>query len=279
MTRLAQLASCLALAFSAATGAAADPAANQALVAEALQTLLIDKDAAAIDRYWSPDYIQHSPVQPDGREPMRALVEGISQNPAFRYEPIRFVADGDLVAVHGRAEGWMDTPVVMVNVFRVEDGLLAEHWEAIQPEVTETASGRSMTDGPTAIDPAADTAANKALVDSLVRGVFLGHDFARLPEFFDGNTYLQHNPMIADGLDGLAAGLQAMADQGVTMEFTALHRVIGQGNFVLTQSEGTLAGRPTAFYDLFRVENGKVAEHWDVIMDLPAEAPHGNGFF
>ena len=93
--------------------------------------------------------------------------------------------------------------------------------------------------------------------------------------------YIQHNTGIADGLDGLNAALAAYAEQGISMVYNAIHLLLGQGNFVLAASEGTLGGTPVTYYDLFRVENGKIAEHWDIIENLadPATWQNSNGKF
>ena len=91
----------------------------------------------------------------------------------------------------------------------------------------------------------------------------------KLAGYFDGDNYIQHNPQIPDKLSGLGAALQAMAKQGVTMKYDRIHKVLGEGNFVLAVSEGALGGRHTSFYDLFRVQNGKIAEHWDTIESIP----------
>ena len=82
--------------------------------------------------------------------------------------------------------------------------------------------------------------------------------------------------LIADGLDGLGAALAAMADQGIEMIYTETHMVLAQGNFVLAVSEGTFGGAPTSYYDLWRVENGKIAEHWDVMETIADEATWAN---
>jgi predicted SnoaL-like aldol condensation-catalyzing enzyme len=60
-----------------------------------------------------------------------------------------------------------------------------------------------------------------------------------------------------------------MARQGVIMKYNRIHKVLGEGNFVLVVSEGSFGGRQTSFYDLFRVEKGKIAEHWDTIETIP----------
>ena len=68
-------------------------------------------------------------------------------------------------------------------------------------------------------------------------------------------------------------------DRPIQMVYTDVHFVVAEGNFVLTASEGTFADKPTAFYDLFRVEDGMIVEHWDVISDIPSEMAHDNGKF
>lgn len=79
--------------------------------------------------------------------------------------------------------------------------------------------------------------------------------------YINAEKYTQHNLSVADGLSGLGAALEAMASQGIKMVYDKVHIVLGEGNFVLVVSEGNFANEPTSFYDLFRVENGKIAEH------------------
>jgi predicted SnoaL-like aldol condensation-catalyzing enzyme len=109
-----------------------------------------------------------------------------------------------------------------------------------------------------------------------VNDVLVSGKLDKLPGYFDGDNYLQHNPAIADGLSGLGAALKAMADQGITMKYTRVHKVLGQGNFVLVISEGEFADKSTSFYDLFRVHQGKIAEHWDTMETIPAHADWKN---
>ena len=73
--------------------------------------------------------------------------------------------------------------------------------------------------------------------------------------------------------------MKKLQAQGAPLTIKTLHRVIGEGNFVLTQSEGESGGKPSAIYDLFRVEHGKIAEHWEVIQEIPAESKNTNGMF
>ena len=85
--------------------------------------------------------------------------------------------------------------------------------------------------------------------------------------------------MAADGLDGLGAAMEAMAEAGQAMAYTATPIIVAEGNFVFTASDGTLGSTPTAFFDLFRVGSGKIVEHWDVVAPIPAEMAHPNGKF
>lgn len=79
----------------------------------------------------------------------------------------------------------------------------------------------------------------------------------KLTSYFDGDTYIQHNTGIADGLSGLGAALEALAKQGIQMIYNKTYMVLADGNYGLAVSEGTFGGAPTSYYDLFRVENGK----------------------
>jgi len=138
-----------------------------------------------------------------------------------------------------------------------------------------------MIDGPTEAADLDKTAANKALVRSFVDDILVAGKMERLAHYFDGDRYVQHNPQIGDGLSGLGAALAAMAQQGITMKYDTIHQVLGEGNFALVISEGQLGGRSSSFYDLFRVEAGRIAEHWDTIEAIPSrgEWKNQNGKF
>ena len=120
------------------------PQRNKALVLEAMTSLFQRHDASAVERLYAPNYVQHNPNIPQGRDALQALVADLSQ--AVYYEP--GLAEGDFVAIHGRIRGWADAPQVVVDVFRIEGGKLAEHWDVLQNEVPVTAAlgGISMFD-------------------------------------------------------------------------------------------------------------------------------------
>ncbi len=112
---------------------------NKALVLEAFATLFNKRDYVAAERFWSPNYIQHSAHIAPGREGLFNLVKGIP--PTLRYEPGVIVAEGDFVIVHGRFSGF-GQPVnwIVADIVRIADGVLAEHWDVIQDEATQEQS-------------------------------------------------------------------------------------------------------------------------------------------
>ncbi len=252
---------------------------SKEIVLKALRGALVDRDVDAVRRYWSEEYLQHSPMQQSGRKPIEDWVAQLATNDRFRWESARVLAQGDFVVAHSRFTGFMDSPVIAFNLFRVSGGRLAEHWEAVQPEVTDTASGQGMLDGPTKIEDLDKTQQNDALVRRFLDQVLVKGRFDTLGDYFDGDAYIQHNPQVPDGLSGLGKALEAMAAQGQVMTFRTVHRVVAEGNFVFSMSEGSVGDAPFQFFDLFRIEDGVIAEHWDVMAPIPAELPHENGVF
>ncbi|MGJ5893789.1 hypothetical protein DF268_06085 [Streptomyces sp. V2] len=246
-------------------------------VLQAAAELFGDKDPSAVDRWVATDYTQHSALAADGPQALRGLVAGLGKD--FRYDAARVIADGDLVVLHGTYHSFGPAPLVGFDVFRVDaDGKLAEHWDALTPLVAETVSGRSQTDGPAEVTEPGATDANRALVAEFAEKVLVGADYSVLADYISTETYHQHNPDAADGLDGFGAAAAKWAEQGKHLVYRKVHRVVAEGEFVLTQSEGEF-GVPVAYYDLFRVADGRIVEHWDVIAPIPAELPHPNGLF
>lgn len=114
------------------------PHRNRALVLQAMTRLFQERDAAAIDALYAEDYIQHNPHIPQGRAALKALVEGLPAD--IWYEPGLIVAEGEFVAIHGRIRGWADQPQVVIDLFRIADGRLAEHWDVLQDEIPADAA-------------------------------------------------------------------------------------------------------------------------------------------
>jgi predicted SnoaL-like aldol condensation-catalyzing enzyme len=250
---------------------------DKQLVTAAVDALLVNRDPLAVDRYFGPGFTEHGPFAGDGTEGLRERVSSLP--PAYQYERFRVLAQDDLVAVHGRYQGLGDAPLIAFDLYRVSAGRVVEHWAGMQPETRQTASGHTMVDGPTEITEPAATDTTRNIVEGAVQAVLIEGDFTQLARYWNGDAYIQHNPRIPDTVSGLAAAFAALAAAGESIVVTRRHRTVAEGEFAVTQSEGTDGETPAAFYDLFRVEKGFIAEHWDVVSPIPSDPPHANGPF
>lgn len=230
--------------------------------------------------YINPNkYIQHNLAISDG---LAGFAEALQQLPpnSAKVNTIRAFQDGNYVFTHTDYNFF--GPKIGFDIFRFEDGKIVEHWDNLQEKPSKpNPSGHTMTDGTVEIKDLEKTEANKTLVTNLVNDILVNGKMDKLAGYFDGDNYIQHNPNIPDKVSGLGATLQALAEQGIFIKYNKIHKVLGQGNFVLVVSEGYFGSDHDAFYDLFRVENGKIAEHWDVIEKiLPKEQwKNNNGKF
>lgn len=236
-------------------------------------------DSSAVAVVNPSQYVQHNLAVADGLAGFGALLAQLPKGSA-RVNTVRAFQDGDHVFTH--TEYNFFGPKIGFDVFRFENGRIVEHWDNLQVKPDQVnPSGRSMTDGPTEVTDLQHTQANKAVVRAFIDDILVGGKMDRLSRYIDGDRYHQHNPGIGDGLSGLGAALQAMAKAGVVMRYDRVHKVLGEGNFVLAISEGSFGGQAVAFYDLFRLQDGKLVEHWDTIEAIPARADwkNANGKF
>jgi predicted SnoaL-like aldol condensation-catalyzing enzyme len=244
------------------------------LIVRALEELFDRRDMSAIDRYFSSAYVEHSAIGGDGQDGLREVVRNLPDG--FRHTRVRVLADKDLVVAHGVYHGFGPVPIVAFDLWRVADEQIVEHWDAHQAWVQETVSGHSMIDGPAEVTAPDQTDSSRALVQDFVEKIMMGADRSQIGRFSADDQFVQHNPQIADGVSGLGAAIQTGVWAAVVER---AHRTLAEGEFVFTQGEGTLHGKPTAFYDLFRVEDDKLVEHWDVVFTQPEALRHGNGLF
>jgi hypothetical protein len=107
---------------------------------------------------------------------------------AFRYDRLRILAQDGLVAVQGRYQGLGDGPLIAFDMYRVAGGRIVERWAGLQPEATETASGHTMTDGPTEIHEPAATDATRKIVEGAVQAILVEGDFSQLPRYWNGDA-------------------------------------------------------------------------------------------
>ena len=214
-------------------------------------------------------YIQHNLAYGTGAEAFVGSVAYLASVPAkTTVQNIRAFEDGDKVFLQTVYNFAGAGEQVAFDIFRFDtDGKIAEHWDNLAAKAEPNPSGHTQIDG-TLEKKDADKEETRKVVAGFVGDVLRAENPDKLTSYYDGDKYIQHNTAIADGLSGLGAALAAMAEQGITMVYNKTHMVLADGDYGLACSEGTFGGVPTTYYDLFRVENGFIAEHWDVMETL-----------
>ena len=235
-------------------------------------------DATTVTVVNEDKYIQHNPQTHEGSEGLAALFKRLSKtNPTVNI--VRVFEDGDYVFAH--TEYNFDSSNIGFEIFRFEDGLAVEHWDNIQPRLGPNPSGHTMVDGPTEATDLDRTETNREIVKSFVDNVLMDRQLEKLDNYFGEEDYTQHDPHIADGLTTLRLALEATVDGILRLEYSQNHRVLAEGGFVLSVSEGYLSGVHSAFYDLFRISKDQLVEHWNTIEAIPPrnEWKNDNGKF
>lgn len=217
-------------------------------------------DIAFAEQVLADDYIQHSPGMKPGKAGVIEALQYMKQlpRPAATSTPfMRLIADGDYV-VTNLCFDWGGQRKAVVDVFRFENDKVAEHWDAAEDAPAVTANGNPIMDGPMPIEDSIPMVANKSIVSTFYELGFVKRHLGDLSRFVSPDL-IQHNPAIANGLAGLASYLDEKAN---SLTIDQVHRVIGESDFVVVQASGWFERKATMFYDIFRLSDGKIVEHW-----------------
>ncbi|HEY4324958.1 MAG TPA: ester cyclase [Mucilaginibacter sp.] len=239
---------------------------NKTIVLECYRKIIRDLDLSIIDTYIKEDYIQHSPTVKTGRAgilEMLTFLKTLPKPAAISPSPIiRVIAEGDFVAVHLDVR-FMGKRMAVVDLYRLENGQLAEHWDAGQVQPGYNDSAITMTNGITVIEESADRIKNKKLVTDFYSELIPGN----VPEAgkFLTPAFIEHSP------DG-----ELLTNRGRKIK---IHRIIGEGNFIMTQCECNSEDKTFAQYNIFKIEDDKIAEHWSVEQEVPTAMAHSNRMF
>ncbi|MGI9538950.1 MAG: nuclear transport factor 2 family protein [Miltoncostaeaceae bacterium] len=234
----------------------------------------------AIERYAGARYTQHSTGVPDGKEGFVAFFEDfLARNPEREIDIVRGFEDGRYVFLQAaQTLNGGQFRYVTADIFETDDaGRMVEHWDVIAEMVEETASGRTQIDGPGEPVDLDRTEHNRELVTRFLNDVLVGGRLDRLADFVSVENYAQHNVEIEDGLDGLIAALGRLRRQGQALSYRSVHRVLACGSFVAALSHVDIGDKELAVVDLFRVAEGLIVEHWDVMEEIPPREQWANG--
>lgn len=231
-------------------------------------------NAKAMQEYLDPNkYIQHNLYYPDGATP----VIGATQSGAFKgttVETYRIFTDNDIVVLHSQYGGTWNGGQAQAafDVFRFEKGLIVEHWDNLT-DVKDDGDGTTQFNGE--VTPAADlkkTKANRALINETSQKIFIEGLYSTIGNYFDTVNYVQHSVGFGTDIQPLLGFLSTLPEG--TPFYQSIEFIHVEGNFALMMSQGypdQNTGLASAYYDLFRLESGKIVEHWDVVQTIPAE--------
>ena len=224
-------------------------------------------------------YIQHNPQTHEGGEGLATLFKRLSKsNP--RVNIVRIFEDGDYI--FGHTEYDFSSSNIGFEVFRFEGDQTVEHWDNIQHRQGPNPSGHTMVDGPTEAIDLDKTEINREIINFFVNKVLIDGQTDALKDYIDENNYIEHNPRMTDDFSSLHKVLSEHDSNSInTIKYEKNHRILAEGNFVLSVSEGFFNNTHSAFYDLFRISSGMIVEHWDTTEDIPpiSEWKNNNGKF
>lgn len=216
--------------------------------------------AAALDKYVSAGLVQHMPGVRGGREGLAdtygTLVDRYEQR---MVQPVRGFEDGSKIFLQTYASfGWRDVEQVTFDIFDTDaDDHCAEQWGIVTPVCGRSRSGWSQIDGVAWVSDLERTRANKRLVEAYVTECLIGGD-RRHGRYVSTAGYAQHDPELCDGIDAYLHYL----DQPGSRRYTRLCQLAGSGNFVAVACESSNGNEDFATCDLYRVEDGRIVEHW-----------------
>lgn len=232
--------------------------------------------------YINPEkYIQHNLQVADGVDGLREAIREAAKS-GIKVNTLRVFEDGDYVFAQTLTSRPDDSIELTFDIFRYEGDKIVEHWDnsSVFHAPTDTAMFRSAYIGNiTTVTDLDKCAGNKALAEGFMRTVVLQDSIERFPDFADTVSYTEHNPYIQEGM---MAMLLLFADGGQSFVPSTIHKVLGEGDYVLVVSEKSVDGvAKSALYDLFRFSSGKIVEHWNILEAIPPQSAwkNANGKF
>jgi len=230
-------------------------------------------DPKSVEVVNSDKYIQHNPQTLEGGEGLAALFLRLSKT-SPKVNIVRLFSDGEYV--FGHTEYDFSHSRVGFEVFRFEGDQTVEHWDNIQSRRGPNQSGHSMVSGSTDVCDLEKTEEHRLLIGSFLDTVLIGGQLDELGCFVS-ETYTEHNSELADGLPTLK---RVLSERGANAQpvvcYKRVHRILAEGNFVLSVCEGYREGEHTSFYDLFRIEGLQIIEHWDTTEKVPPRSDWKN---
>lgn len=217
-------------------------------------------------------YIQHNPQTHEGSEGLAVLFKRLSKT-SPRVNIVRVFEDNDFVFAHTEYD--FTNRNIGFEIFRFEDGEAVEHWDNIQERKGPNSANYSMVDGVTNVTDFENTEKNRNVVQSFVEKVLIPAKLELSSDYINKEAYIEHDPHSKNSVEWLARLSSETSAQ--TSKYSDLnsyekcHRILAEGNFVLSVCEGSVNNVPSSFFDLYRLEAGKIVEHWDTVEAIPTQ--------
>jgi len=224
-------------------------------------------------------YIQHNPQTHEGSEGLAELFKRLSKT-SPRVNIVRIFEDGDFIFAHTEYD--FAARNIGFEIFRFDNGQAVEHWDNIQKRIGPNNSGHSMVDGDTKVMDYEKTESNRMVIQSFVDDVLIQGHIEKLENYINKKHYTEHNPHFCDDLVELTGVLSKSSNDGsVSIKYKKCHRLLAEGNFVLSVCEGYVNQVLSSFFDLYRLMAGGIVEHWDTTEVIPprSEWKNNNGKF
>jgi len=240
-----------------------DTLSNKQKVLSFYKLVVGQRKAELIPEFVLEDYTQHNPTVPQGRAGITGMINYLKTLPpppeAAKSPIIRAIQEGNMVVTHLDIQ-FMDKRMVVIDVFELENGMLAGHWDAIQEMPDQTGLTVTASNGTAEIDITASAENSKQVVNAFYQSIL----DKKMPVELLKVNYTEHDPAVTS--TGKTLDEYLLTDHNREIK---IHRVIAEGNFVVVQSQFKRGGQGFVFYQIFRVEAGKIAEHWSVEQVVP----------
>lgn len=249
-----------------------DTLSNKQKVLSFYKLIVGQRKAELVPEFVLENYRQHNPTVAQGRAGITGMINYLKTLPpppeGAKSPIIRAIQEGNMVVTHLDIQ-FMGKRMVVIDLFELENGMLAGHWDAIQEMPDQTGQTITASNGTAEIDTTASAENSKQVVNAFYQAVL---DKKRPAELLKVN-YTEHDPAVASS--GKALDEYLLTGHNREMK---IHRVIAEGNFVVVQSQFKRGGKGFVFYQIFRVEAGKIAEHWSVEQAVPEGVEVGDMF-
>lgn len=239
---------------------------NKQIIIDFYTKVLGQGDVTLANSMITEDYIQHSPTVKTGKVGFMEFMSFLSQLPKSESPAkpfFRFICDSSFVAVQLSIE-FMGQQRSVLDLFRIENGMLAEHWDA-----SEDIDQSSAVEGPITIEDLEFTSLNKSIVSQYMQEVLIDKNLDDWGKYISSSV-VQHNPVVQDGIDAFKIYYNSL-------EVTRYHKIVGEGNFVMAQCEGNFLNEPFVIYDTYRLKDQMIVEHWSVKQAIPDKMANSNG--